>query len=990
MTDLADQTIAQAEAGLAGGDFSSVDLVEAVLRRAAVSEAHLHAYLTVDRDGALEAARASDSLRAKGEARGPLDGIPLAVKDNMCTRGLETTCASKILAGYEPPYDATAVLRLRGSGAVVLGKTNLDEFAMGSSTENSGYGPTRNPWDTDRVPGGSSGGSAAAVAVGSALGAYGSDTGGSIRQPGSLCGIVGMKPTYGLVSRYGLIAFASSLDQIGPLARDVRDAATLLGAVAGFDINDATSYRGPVPDLDGSLDAGVAGLRIGVVSELMGDGIDRDVVDAVQRMVDALEGAGADVVEVSLPAIEYALSAYYLIAPAECSANLARFDGVRYGLRVDGATSEEMMSRTRAEGFGPEVIRRILLGTYALSAGYYDAYYGQAQRVRTLVGREFSAAVRAGRRAGFAGEPFDGLRRRREDRRPDRDVLLGRVHDSFEPHRTPRDFGAGGSRRRRPADRFPGDGARPRRGDPLQGGRGGGEAGLVHRPGTVGDLGGRGLMATWEAVIGLETHVELQTRSKMFCGCAVSFGAEPNTTCCPVCLGLPGALPVPNEEAIHGILRIGAALDCTLVDYSEFHRKNYFYPDLPKNYQISQYDLPICVKGSLEVGVDGETTATVGITRVHMEEDTGKSRHLAADGRIHDAAFSLLDFNRSGVPLVEIVSEPDIKSADEARAYAVELQRVVRALGVSDARLEEGSMRFDANVSVRPSGTRELGTRSEVKNVNSLRSLHGAIVYEIDRQIAVLEAGDAVIQETRHWREDRRETVGMRSKEESEDYRYFQEPDLVPMVVDDEWRARVEASVPELPAARRRRYQKAGLEPRVADFIGDDPGLARMFDESLAAGGDAGTLANWLTGEVVAYLRARRDRIARDRPDGAAPRRAAGHGGQSGAVDVGGQGGAPRRARRRGRSGSGRRGAGPQTDLGPCGGRRGRGSRARRERGGRRSHAGRRHEAGRLPRGPGDEGNRGQSGPPSGVRARPQGRRARLTSPAGLSDVLER
>ena len=392
MTDLADQTIAQAEAGLAGGDFSSVDLVEAVLRRAAVSEAHLHAYLTVDRDGALEAARASDSLRAKGEARGPLDGIPLAVKDNMCTRGLETTCASKILAGYEPPYDATAVLRLRGSGAVVLGKTNLDEFAMGSSTENSGYGPTRNPWDTDRVPGGSSGGSAAAVAVGSALGAYGSDTGGSIRQPGSLCGIVGMKPTYGLVSRYGLIAFASSLDQIGPLARDVRDAATLLGAVAGFDINDATSYRGPVPDLDGSLDAGVAGLRIGVVSELMGDGIDREVVDAVQRMVDALEGAGADVVEVSLPAIEYALSAYYLIAPAECSANLARFDGVRYGLRVDGATSEEMMSRTRAEGFGPEVIRRILLGTYALSAGYYDAYYGQAQRVRTLVGREFSAA----------------------------------------------------------------------------------------------------------------------------------------------------------------------------------------------------------------------------------------------------------------------------------------------------------------------------------------------------------------------------------------------------------------------------------------------------------------------------------------------------------------------------------------------------------------------------------------------------------------------
>jgi aspartyl-tRNA(Asn)/glutamyl-tRNA(Gln) amidotransferase subunit A len=393
MTDLADLTIAAAGAGIRAGDFTSVDLLEAVLKRAAVTESHLHAYLTIDHDGARAAASAADGELAAGTDRGALHGIPLALKDNMCTKGVDTTASSKILMGWKPPYDGTAVARLRDAGAVIIGKTNLDEFAMGSSTENSAFGPTRNPWDTDRVPGGSSGGSAAAVAVGSAFGAFGSDTGGSIRQPAALTGVVGMKPTYGLVSRYGLIAFASSLDQIGPFARTVTDAVSLLGAVAGWDRMDATSIHGAVPDLAGSLDAGVSGLRIGVVTELMGDGIDPEVRRATSTMVDRLAAAGAEIVEVSLPSSEYALSAYYLIAPAECSANLARFDGVRYGHRstVEG-TTEEMMSHSRAEGFGPEVIRRILLGTYALSAGYYDAFYGQAQRVRTLVRNDFTAA----------------------------------------------------------------------------------------------------------------------------------------------------------------------------------------------------------------------------------------------------------------------------------------------------------------------------------------------------------------------------------------------------------------------------------------------------------------------------------------------------------------------------------------------------------------------------------------------------------------------
>ncbi|MGI9667590.1 MAG: Asp-tRNA(Asn)/Glu-tRNA(Gln) amidotransferase subunit GatA [Acidimicrobiia bacterium] len=393
MTDLADLTITQAGEGLRSGDFRSQDLLAAIDKRVSATEAHLHAYLTLDHDGARAAAVAADEAFAKGQDAGPLQGIPLAVKDNMCTRGVDTTASSQILAGWKPPYDATIVARLKAAGAVITGKTNLDEFAMGSSTENSAFGVTRNPWDTDRVPGGSSGGSAAAVAAGSAFGSFGSDTGGSIRQPAALTGTVGVKPTYGLVSRYGLIAFASSLDQIGPFSRSVTDSVALLEAVAGWDRFDATSIDGPVPNLGGSLEKGVEGLRIGVVTELMGEGIEPEVLAATRAMIDKLSSAGADVVEVSVPSSEFALSAYYLIAPAECSANLARFDGVRYGHRsaVEG-TTEEMMSHSRAEGFGPEVTRRILLGTYALSAGYYDAFYGQAQKVRTLVRNDFASA----------------------------------------------------------------------------------------------------------------------------------------------------------------------------------------------------------------------------------------------------------------------------------------------------------------------------------------------------------------------------------------------------------------------------------------------------------------------------------------------------------------------------------------------------------------------------------------------------------------------
>jgi aspartyl-tRNA(Asn)/glutamyl-tRNA(Gln) amidotransferase subunit A len=385
-------SIADAARAMRDGTLTASALLRSVMQKASETEAQVHAYLNIDRTGAEEAAAQADADFADGIDRGPLQGIPVALKDNMVTRGLETTAASQILAGYVPPYDATVVTRLREAGAVLVGKTNLDEFAMGSSTENSAYGTSYNPWDITRVPGGSSGGSAAAVAVGSALVGLGSDTGGSIRQPASLCGVVGMKPTYGTVSRYGLIAFASSLDQIGPLTKTVEDSALALSAIWGHDPLDATSFRGDYPDPTAGLGRGVDGLRIGVVRELQGEGYEPDVESSVSQMVDKLSEAGAEVFELSLPSFEIALSAYYLIAPAEASANLARFDGIRYGHRAPGDTTESMMSRSRAEGFGPEVTRRILLGTYALSAGYYDAFYGQAQRVRSAIRADFARA----------------------------------------------------------------------------------------------------------------------------------------------------------------------------------------------------------------------------------------------------------------------------------------------------------------------------------------------------------------------------------------------------------------------------------------------------------------------------------------------------------------------------------------------------------------------------------------------------------------------
>jgi aspartyl-tRNA(Asn)/glutamyl-tRNA(Gln) amidotransferase subunit A len=396
VSDLTRRTADELAGLIATKQVSAVEVAQAHLDRIAAVDDRVNAFLHVDTDSALAQARDVDDALASGSTLGPLAGVPLALKDVLVQRGVPTTCGSKILEGWRPPYDATVVTRLRDAGVVILGKTNMDEFAMGSSTENSAYGPTRNPWDLDRIPGGSSGGSSAAVAAFEAPLAIGTDTGGSIRQPAAVTGIVGAKPTYGAVSRYGLVAFSSSLDQAGPFARTVLDTALLHAAIAGHDPLDSTSIDAAVPDVVGAARSGdVAGLRVGIVRELGGEGYQPGVEARFREAVDALAAQGATIVEVSCPSFTYALGAYYLIAPSECSSNLARFDAMRFGLRVgdDGdASAEQVMSLTREAGFGPEVKRRIILGTYALSSGYYDAYYGSAQKVRTLIARDFAAA----------------------------------------------------------------------------------------------------------------------------------------------------------------------------------------------------------------------------------------------------------------------------------------------------------------------------------------------------------------------------------------------------------------------------------------------------------------------------------------------------------------------------------------------------------------------------------------------------------------------
>ena len=891
----------------------------------------------------------------------------------LATRGMPTTCGSRILEGWIPPYDATVVARLRAAGLPILGKTNMDEFAMGSSTEHSAYGPTRNPWDLNRIPGGSGGGSAAAVASFEAPLAIGTDTGGSIRQPGAVTGTVGVKPTYGGVSRYGLVALANSLDQAGPVTRTVLDAALLHEVIGGHDPLDSTSIDQPLPDLVGAArrgaDGDLTGVRIGVVKELGGKGYQDGVLARFQESVDLMVAAGAELVEVSCPHFVHALATYYLILPAEASSNLAKFDAMRYGLRVlpEGVadpSAEEVMRATRAAGFGDEVKRRIILGTYALSSGYYDAFYGKAQKVRTLISRDFDQAFThadvllsptAPTTAFELGEKLDDpLAMYLNDLATIPANLSGVPGISVPSGLADEDGLPTGVQILAPAtadDRVYRVGAAleaallEKWGAPiLDSARGWtSSTGDGETPMTETLLSYDEALERFDPALGLEVHVELNTASKMFCGCPTEFGAEPNTQVCPTCLGLPGAMPVVNEIAVESAIRIGLALNCEIAEWCRFARKNYFYPDMPKNFQTSQYDEPIAFNGFMDVqveGADGPETVRVDIERAHMEEDTGKSLHVGgATGRIHGADYSLVDYNRAGIPLIEIVTKPVLGTREQAplvaKAYVAQLRDLLLGLGVSDVRMEQGSLRCDVNLSLAPRdtgaepGQHRLGTRTETKNVNSLRSVERAVRYEMQRHAAVLISGRPILQETRHWHEDTGVTTSGREKSDAEDYRYFPEPDLVPMAPD----ARVggaAAGHPARAAARAPGPAAAGL-----GLLGPrDARHGRRRRAGAGRGDDRRRRAPAGRPQVVA-LRAgppgQRDRHRHRRPRRDADRRRAGAGpGRRGPDQR--QAGPPglRRPRRRrghGRRDRGRPWAGRGLRRGRAVGRRGRGDR---------------------------------------------------------------
>ena len=842
---LLDCTAVELAAKIKAGEVTAVEAMQAVVAQIEKSEDKLNCYVTFDKERALQAAaKADDDIKA-GKLTGPLAGVPFAIKDNMCTEGMLTTCSSKILGNFVPTFSSEAVIKLQEAGAVIIGKTNMDEFAMGSTTETSAFGATKNPRNTEHVPGGSSGGSAAAVAANECFAALGSDTGGSIRQPASYCGVVGMKPTYGTVSRYGLIAYGSSLDQIGPLCKDVTDCATIMEVIAAKDDKDSTSVKREDTAFTKALVDDVKGLKIGIPRDYFGDGLDPEVKEAVMSAAKVLEEKGAIVEEFDLSLVEYAIPTYYTIAAAEASSNLERFDGVKYGYRTSEYEGlHNMYKKTRSEGFGPEVKRRIMLGSFVLSSGYYDAYYLKALRVKALIKKAFDEA--------FAKY----------------DVILGPVAPTTAPKI--------GSSLADPIKMYLGDiytisvnlAGLPGISVPC----GKDSKGLPIGVQLIGDcfkenniiraaysyeqargrfeLGGGQAMKDYEVVIGLEVHVELATKTKIFCGCSTAFGGAPNTHTCPVCTGMPGSLPVLNKKVVEYAMAVGLATNCSITRDCKFDRKNYFYPDNPQNYQISQLYLPICRDGHVDVKLEDGTEKSIRIHEIHMEEDAGKL--------IHDEweDVSYVDYNRSGVPLIEIVSEPDMRNAEEVIAYLTKLRNTIQYLGASDCKLQEGSMRADVNLSVREKGSTEFGTRTETKNLNSFSAIQRAIEAETARQIDIIEAGGQVVQETRRWNDDKEYSYAMRSKEDAQDYRYFPDPDLVPIHISEEWLDTIKEAQPEFKDEKMLRYKEEfGIPDYDINMITDSKKLADIFEETTALCNKPKKVSNWLITETMRILK---------------------------------------------------------------------------------------------------------------------------------------
>ena len=807
MSALTDLGVAAIRDGVAAGDFSAREVAEAYIANVEKGRP-LNAFVVETPEHVLAAADAADAARASGDLK-PLSGVPLGIKDLFSTKGVQTTAGSKILEGYKPVFESTVSGNLFAAGAGMLGKLNMDEFAMGSSNETSGYGPVLSPWrrsdggNAALTPGGSSGGSAAAVAARLAPGVTGTDTGGSIRQPAAFTGITGIKPTYGRCSRYGIVAFASSLDQAGPMARDVRDCAILLEAMAGFDPKDSTSLEARCSRL-GSQPRRRRARQTDRHSR-------RNIASTASRPRSTRSGSRGSA-GCAMPAPRssrsrcrthsYALATYYIIAPAEASSNLARYDGVRYGLRVqpEQGNLQDMYEATRAAGFGPEVKRRIMIGTYVLSAGFYDAYFNQAQKVRALIARDFERGLAELRPAPHPDRAERRLRPRREDGRSDRHVSERCLRGPRQPRRPPRHLRPRRPRRAGPAARPAAHRQGARRAERAQRRHGLRGTRRLHpsRGGlVVSDYRIQGATGEWEVVIGLEVHAQVTSEAKLFSGASTEFGAEPNSHVALIDAAFPGMLPTPNVECIRQAVRTGMALDAKINAWSRFDRKNYFYADLPQGYQISQLYHPIVGEGAIEVELESGATKTIGVERIHIEQDAGKLMHDQHPN------YSYVDLNRCGVALMEIVSRPDMRSPEEAGAYVRKLRAILRYVGSCDGNMEQGSMRADVNVSVRKPGD-EFGTRTETKNVNSVRFIMQVIEHEARRQVELIEEGGTIVQETRLFDPDKGETRSLRSKEDAHDYRYFPDPDLLPLELDEAFLAECRASPPRAPGRQAR------------------------------------------------------------------------------------------------------------------------------------------------------------------------------------------
>ncbi|MDX9723195.1 MAG: Asp-tRNA(Asn)/Glu-tRNA(Gln) amidotransferase subunit GatB [Myxococcota bacterium] len=868
-------------AALDSAELSSEQLCQQHLAR--IQRDPCHAFLYCEPEQVLEQARQADSLRQRGERRALL-GIPIAVKDNFCTLGMPTTCASRMLEGYSSVFEASAVRRLREAGAVLLGKTNMDEFAMGCRNDTGAFGACLNPYDLSRSPGGSSGGSAASVAAGLCLAALGSDTGGSVRLPASHCGVLGFKPSYGRISRYGLVAFASSLDQPGVFCHDCDDAALLCSVLFGVDGEDATMAR--LPSISAQLHSPEpSSCTLGVLSELFE--LESALSPHWSALFETLEGVGFRLQPLSLPSLSDAVACYHIIATAEASTNLARYDGIRYGARLQGE-----VAAFRGEHFGDELKRRILLGTYVLREGYAQRYYQRALRRRAQLRRDLEQALqgcdallapvsletaprfgpidpvqamlqdRCTTPASLAGLPalslpwgFDALGlpfgvQLIGSRWGEHPLLgLGRVLEPLssaqQPRRVPRAWELGAVESSVPArERIAAVECSVPESERVQSQLSGRESSAAAEEWVQAEA------HSWPLVVGVEVHCQLDLQSKLFSREPAAAGASPNSLTSPMSLAQPGAMPRLNGRAVELALRAGAALGCELRRESRFERKSYAYPDLPKAYQLTQMQAPICVGGCLRYRW-GDVEQRLDFERIQLEEDSGKS--------LHREQGSELDYNRAGVALIELVSKPQLYSAGQAGAALRALHELLVFQGVTRGRLQEGHFRVDVNLSLRaPDGS--LGQRTELKNLNSFRFVEQAIEAEARRQRTLLQRGAQVHRQTLSWDDELGEVVVMREKEELGEYRFMVEPDLPTLRLDAEL---CEIRLWESAEDKRRRYrQSLALSQEQSESLTRSLMVAEDFDAALKRYGNewAKRLASVYCRELV--------EIERSYPDG--------------------------------------------------------------------------------------------------------------------------